>query len=148
MKIQPDKFSCGIYAVMNAALALGYVFSRRKISKYSGTTVDGTSEQGIKNALLNLDFKIKEISGHGDYGDFLRKVNLSLKKSKPVILCVDKNTHWVTVLGKLGDLYVVFDSSYEKKNKALNGVHLLSDEEFLKRAIYNTSYYGIMVSEK
>jgi ABC-type bacteriocin/lantibiotic exporter with double-glycine peptidase domain len=133
---------------MNAASALGVYLTRRKIAKYSGTTLDGTSEHGIKNALHNLDFKIKELSGIGDYGLFLRKIDLSLKKNRPIILCVDKNVHWVAIVGTIGQKYIVFDSSYEKKNKKLNGVHILSDEELIKRAIHNTAYYGIIVMEK
>jgi ABC-type bacteriocin/lantibiotic exporter with double-glycine peptidase domain len=133
---------------MNAARAMGIHLTRRKIAKFSNTTLEGTTEQGIKNALRNLDFKIKELTGSGDYGLFLRKVDLSLKKNRPIILCVDKYAHWVTIIGKIGEKYIVFDSSYEKKNKKLNGVHILSDEELIKRAIHNTAYYGIIVVEK
>lgn len=147
MIIQPDKYSCGIYAIMNAAMVLGRYLTRRKIAKFTNTTLQGTSEEGIKNALKNLGFKIKELSGHGDYKSLLRKINLSLKKNKPIILCVDKYAHWVTVIGTFGDKYIIFDSSYEKKNKAVNGVHILDESEFLKRAIHNTAYYGIVVSE-
>ena len=152
MKLQPDKFSCGVYAVMNAAICLGVRLTPKKVLKYSNTTKKGTSEVGVKNALLGNKLSYKEFT-YKDSDLPLNKLKAIIELSSaiangtPAILCVDKWDHWIVVVGKIGTNYVIFDSDSTRKNIKENGTYVLTIEELTKRWLFNDGYYGIVVSK-
>jgi len=153
MKLQPDKFSCGVYAVMNAANCLGVRLTKRQIMRYSDTTKKGTTEVGVKKALagnhlLFKEFSIRDNSPEMNKSRAIMQLTLAVTSGKPAILCVDKWDHWITVVGKIGQKYVVFDSDSTKKNLKENGTYVLTYDELARRWLFNNGYYGIVVSKE
>jgi ABC-type bacteriocin/lantibiotic exporter with double-glycine peptidase domain len=144
MKIQPDSFSCGVYAVMNAARALGVVLKRKEIVKHSKTSKQGTTEKGVIRALKKHKFKVDTFSL-----PYIRAMPMlmdCINKNKPVIIYLSKEEHWCTVIGMIGDNFILFDSDNEIHNVKENGVQILSAEELAERWEDRTYYYGITVS--
>lgn len=153
MKFQKDSYSCGVFAVMNAAKCLGIDLKRRSITKYSKTTKEnGTNEKGILRALSNNGMVGEEFTFKEEQVDEAFEVldNVLVGASlNPVILSVDNDNHWCTLIGKLGYKYILFDSDRSKYNKEENGVHVLTKEEL--EAYWKSStnkYYCIIVDEK
>lgn len=141
MKLQPDSFSCGVYAVMNAAKALGINLRRKDIIKYSGTTkTRGTNEKGIINTIINNKLKYMDFNYPEQTAFYF--LNSALNEGRPVILCVDEYDHWCTIIGKLNNKYILFDSL----NKEESGIEIVKRRELTKRWKYRNRFYGIVVS--
>ena len=71
-----------------------------------------------------------------------------LRKNNPVIIYLPREEHWCTVIGMIGDNFILFDSDNEKYNAKEHGVQILSAEELAERWEDRTYYYGIVVSKK
>lgn len=143
MKLQPDNYSCGVYSIINAASVLGCDIKKKDILKHSNTTkTNGTDEKGIINALKKLKFKVYEFHISFDAAIFCLK-NL-LHDGSPVIVYFDSEEHWCTMIGHIGDKFVLFDSN----NKINNGVTVLSSRQLKKLWLKDGKCYGIAVSKK
>jgi len=153
MRFQKDSYSCGVYAVMNAAKCFGIDLKRRQITKHSKTTKEnGTSEKGILKALDGNCMVGEEFSFNKAERDMAFEVldNVLIGPCvNPVILSVDNDNHWCTLVGKIGSKYLLFDSDRSKYNKEENGIHVLSVEELENywRSV-NNKYYCIVVDQK
>lgn len=153
MRFQKDSYSCGVYAVMNAAKCLGIDLKRRDITKFSKTTKEkGTSEKGILKALAGNGMLGEEFS----FNSYEREMAFEILDNvlvgpcvNPVILCVDNDDHWCTLIGKLGNKYILFDSDRSKYNKEENGIHVITVDELESywRSSKDT-YYCIIVDQK
>lgn len=153
MKFQKDSYSCGVYAVMNAAKCFGIDLKRRDITKYSKTTREnGTSEKGILKALdgngmVGEDFTFDKSEAQ-DAFELLDEV-LAGPCVNPVILSVDNDNHWCTLIGKIGNKYILFDSDRSKYNKEENGIHVISQSELDNYwKSQRSKYYCIIVDQK
>lgn len=146
MKLQPDSFSCGVYAVMNAAKALGVDLRRKDIVKHSKTSKNGTTEKGILRALKGNKFTVATFSL--PYIRALPKLKECIEKNNPVIIYLPKEEHWCTVIGMIGDSFILFDSDNELHNAKEHGIQILSAEGLAERWEDGTYYYGIAVSKK
>lgn len=138
MKYQSRKFTCGPATIVNVANLLGIKVSEEDACKH---TVDGTTERQIKDGLQRLGLGIEVHKGRDSLAA-IQWVDTSICLGSPTIICVDKWTHWVAVVGKLGGDYLVIDPA---------------DPELLVRftsaklsAIwgYNKRYYGIAVIKR
>lgn len=149
MKLQKDSYSCGVYAVMNAAKCLGVNLSRRDITKFSKTTREkGTSEKGILKALEKNNL-IGEEFVFGWKTNAIKFVNEIIGSGNPIILSVDNDNHWCTLIGTIGDKYILSDSENSKANKEQNGIYLLSENDLLNRwKNEDSKYYCIVVDVK
>lgn len=139
---------CGPAAIVNTLRCFGVRVSQRKVKKLAGTDANGTDEFGMITALSELGF----------YGtEYLSKVKTEALTwlthalgSGPVIICVDGWGHWVTVIGKSADRFIVVDSSNTIYNKRENGVHVYTGRDLIKRW-YNKregSLYAIAVAKR
>jgi ABC-type bacteriocin/lantibiotic exporter with double-glycine peptidase domain len=149
MKLQNDSFSCGIYAIINAAKCFDIHLTKKDVVKYSNTTrKNGTSEKGIIRALKNNNFNAD------DFKFFyktcaLKKINEELENSNPVIISVDNDNHWCVLVGTLGKKYIVFDSDGAKYNKLESGIQLVTVSDLVERwANRNKEFYCIIVSKQ
>jgi ABC-type bacteriocin/lantibiotic exporter with double-glycine peptidase domain len=107
--MQDTAANCGPASVANALEALGIKRTQTEcetLCKTSGT--DGTSARNIIKAVQSLGCKgavVKEkraavamlMMGHW------------LTQGRPMIICVDEASHWVAVVGKLGERILVAD---------------------------------------
>jgi len=144
MRYQKDSFSCGAAAVVNAVRCFGRRIAEKNVRVFSNTTPeDGTSEEGIISALRGL--------GHGaESFEFMTRVAAAdqlrenLMQGRPSIICIQNLQHWVTVVGMIGNKFVIFDPANTKGNKLENGMHILSLRN-LKRLwqARNGRYFGI-----
>lgn len=153
MKLQRDSYSCGVYAIMNAAKCFGIDLKRRDITKYSKTSREkGTNEKGVidaldGNGLHGEDFifhKYERIEAYELLDEVLAGPGIN-----PIILSVDDDNHWVTLIGKLGSKYIIYDSDGSKWNREENGVQLLTTSELEERwRSKKHTYYCIIVDQK
>lgn len=144
MKLQDDGYSCGPYAVYNALKALGRdSLDVEEIANAAGTDPKaGTDERGIKAALGAYGYTTTTLQGPGR-DTFWEQLTKALTKD-PVILVVDDNDHWVTLIGKLGDRVICADPENTKANKRENGVETYSKAELMEY-IGDGSMYGLRV---
>lgn len=148
MRLQTDSYSCGVYAIINAARCLGIDLKRRNITKFSKTTKEsGTSEKGIINALKYNNLLASPSILECEL-DAFKTLKSSLQQNKPAIISVDNDSHWCVVIGTLGEEYIIFDSDYSKNNKKENGIHILSSSKLNDRWANKGKYYCIVVSAK
>lgn len=109
MRMQDTAANCGPASVSNALQALGIVRSQQEcetLCKTSGT--DGTSARNIIKAVQSLGCKgvvVKEKRA----AVATLMLRHWLAQGRPSILCVDEASHWVAVIGALGDRILVAD---------------------------------------
>ena len=84
--IQPNNYTCGIYAIVNLTGK-----SPEIVSQYTDTTREGTTEEGIINCLIKLGYKPKEYRSNNPNNAYRW-----LKRNNSVIL-VDKWDHWIAI---------------------------------------------------
>jgi ABC-type bacteriocin/lantibiotic exporter with double-glycine peptidase domain len=144
MKLQKEPYDCGVYAILNGARALGRSIPVSKIRKHADTDASGTNEHGIMNALEKLGFTHEEFR--------LPKVPAfaQLFSGYPVILNVEDENHWVTLIGTMGKRVVIFDSWMAKWNAQENGVYVLSKQQLMSwwTADKDGLCYGIHMFKK
>lgn len=152
MVYQKNEHYCGPAAMSNALAALGQRHSQDKLGELAGTTeAYGTDDEGIKRALLALDYRVDEF--HTDLQvaawGWIRE---SLQAGRPVVLCVDHWSHWVTIIGYTGDRVLLADPSRMAWNTRNNGIHSMRREDLMHRweAARNTRgkqarFYGVAV---
>lgn len=148
MLLQPDTWSCGAYAIVNACLALGHDHTAEvaQIKQWAGTTrAAGTDEKGIANALRQLGYAVQELRDQ-PLDELLASIRAALDRGSPTILCVDGVDHWIAVIGSIHDRLVVFDSQRDVMNDgAASGVLVYDGAQFKKRL--GGSRYGLVVSD-
>lgn len=147
MRYQSTNYSCGPVAIANALRVFGKKIPERKIVKLSGATKDGADEEQLITGIEALGYQATVISG--DKPPAL--LDPTLAAGQPIVMSVMNGKHWVTVVGKVGDRYVLVDSTRTKENMKENGVHLISRRELLRRwrcPSEPTKYYGIAIARK
>lgn len=109
MHFQTNGYSCGPAAVQNALLVHHRRVSQRSLRALCETNeVEGTDEQGVLRALLAYGYAPDEWSGDVAR-DAERWLLASLIAGRPVVLCVDRWEHWVTLIGAVGRQVVLYD---------------------------------------
>jgi hypothetical protein len=148
MRLQPDGYSCGVDAVVNACLALGHDHTgqRDQIELWARTSSrKGTDEKGIIAALSRLGYSASQMTTVDDGEVLWSYVCSSLSRGEAVVLCVDDDEHWIAVIGLLGARVIAFDSQRTKENLAENGVLVLDKARLLERL--GDSRYAIAVGD-
>lgn len=139
MKLQKQPTTCGPYAILNGARALGVTLTEAQIRKHTDTTEQGTTEHGIKNALERLGFESESFELPRD------EAWAKLFEGHPVILAVEDDRHWVVTIGTLDKRVIVFDSWPAKWNAKEQGISVLSKIQLMNwwTATKDTLRYGI-----
>jgi hypothetical protein len=101
----------------------------------------GVSERGIVRALKGLELLYTEYTTHETSNGW--RWILKWSKTTPLIVCLDQNSHWSLVGGRVGDKVILVDS-LPKLKQGENGVHPMNRDDFLKRWKYRVCY-GIRV---
>lgn len=139
MRYQSKKFTCGPAAICNAMLVYGEYYQEDDLTKECKTTpLQGTSEAGV---IAGIKFTGRQVEVHKgrDSLTSVMWVDTSIRLGTPVILCVDKWGHWVTVIGAVGDKYLVADSANDRLILPYTSLELVD------RWNYDSRYYGIAV---
>jgi ABC-type bacteriocin/lantibiotic exporter with double-glycine peptidase domain len=143
VKRQAKSYWCGLASIANALEVLGIRRSQREIDRLCHVSPEaGCDEVEMKRALLANGCDVDEWPGI-DCDTALRWVDGCMGDGMPVILCVDDDEHWVTVIGTCGPRYIVFDPSRNA------GIEVHSPPSLAARWVNAAGdYYGLGVSLK
>jgi len=108
---QPNKWQCGPFALKHALVMLGKIVDEKRISRLAGTHWSaGTDDKQLGRAARRYDCTIV-ITRRTNPLHARRELLLALKRGRPVLLCVDKWGHWITVVGAEHGKFIYLDSS-------------------------------------
>lgn len=138
MKYQSRKSSCGPAALMNALEAIGIKRTEDELSILSKQSTTGTSQGNLEKALTSLGVEFDRINEkRGNVAAWA--IGFHLRSGNSVVIIVDEFDHWISVVGILGDRYILCDS-------ADNDLILFySEEELLTRWECSGRFYGVIV---
>lgn len=143
--MQSSQANCGPTALYNAACALGKKLSLEECEKACKTSTDGTSPKQLKAGAIKLGLKVEDELREKDSHIAWLRARYYLDRGCVLILVVDADEHWVSLIGQLGhgDRLQVADSA---DNELVLGY---SAGELLQRWGHPESkrpYYAIVVS--
>lgn len=153
MKYQQTDYYCGPAALQNALKVLRKSVTQDRIAELAGTSTDGTDEDGIKRAAIALGYGADELAEDEPNKAWARLYG-SLLVGRPVVLCVDRWSHWVTAVGICGDRILVVEPGRYAYTARENGVLVLNKDRLLRRwragrtrhkGQDHPRYYGIAV---
>jgi ABC-type bacteriocin/lantibiotic exporter with double-glycine peptidase domain len=142
LRAQRKGYWCGIASIANALEVLGIKRSQREIAKLCHVTeAAGTNETEMQRALLANGVQI-DVNGEVVAQWALSWLDQHLTERGPVILCVDNDEHWVTVIGTCGDRFIIFDPSRN------SGIEVHDATSLAARWVNSDGvYYGIGVTK-
>jgi ABC-type bacteriocin/lantibiotic exporter with double-glycine peptidase domain len=108
---QTSDNDCGPTAIANALEFHHKRIGLRGLRTLCGTTDDGSDEHDIMRALLAYGCGVDEYRGD-DARNAWAWLLESLNADRPVLLCLDRWSHWTTAIGA-GRQVVVYDPSRE-----------------------------------
>jgi ABC-type bacteriocin/lantibiotic exporter with double-glycine peptidase domain len=142
---QETRFTCGPASIRNALLAMGYVFSERRIRSFAGSDREnGTSEHKIFRALKGLGFKFKEFRNKNENA-FKQRVIYNMKKGHKLIILTDHEDHWISVVDYSNKKLEVIDPEQKRIKTLLTPKELGKWCLNFNKRTKDTYYYGIIV---
>lgn len=142
---QETKFTCGPASIRNSLLALGYIFSERKIREFAGTDREkGTSEKKITKALRQLGFSYKEFYNKSESA-FKQRVVYNLKKGNKMIVLTDHEDHWISVVEYENKYLTVIDPEQKRVKKYVTARSLSRWCLNYNKSNSETYYYGVII---
>ena len=146
-RFQSYRADCGPMSICNALEALEIRRSHDEIVTLCGTTArDGTNHLGMLRAIralkesCDLFGPVELRDSHSDVA--LLRLGHLLGRGRPAILCVELWSHWLAVVGVLGDRFILADSA------DLRQTVWVGPQELVQRWGYpgvRSGYYGIAV---
>src|SRR5205085_5525785 len=116
---QQTAFTCGPASIRNCLLAMGYIYSERKIRELASCDREnGTSEKKIKRALRSLEFDCKEFYNKTEAA-FKQRVIYNLKKGNKIILLTDHEDHWISAVEYHNKYITIIDPEQKRIKKVL-----------------------------
>lgn len=144
---QETKFSCGPASIRNSLIALGFLFSERKIRELAHSDrQSGTSEKKICRALRHLGFGYKIFQNKTEAA-FKQRVVYNLKKGNKLILLTDHEDHWISVVDYENRYLTVIDPEQKRVRKQLTPKSLSKWCLNYNKRTGETYYYGIAISK-
>ncbi len=142
---QQTKFTCGPASIRNCLLALGYIFSERRIRNYAGSDrIHGTSERKIFRALKALGFTYKEFTNRKEEA-FLQRIIYNVKKGHKLIILTDHEDHWISIVEYSNKKLRVIDSQQKRIKLELTPKELSKWCLNFNMQSRETYYYGIII---
>lgn len=131
--------------MVNALKCHGKNASVNITRKLFSDPVQGTSEDGVVRALTYWGYAGVAFTTH-KAKEAWETLHTSVASGAPVVLCVDKDQHWVAAIGAIGDRVLVFDSARNEKNLREAGVAIYTRTNFSRRWKNRDGvFYGIKV---
>jgi hypothetical protein len=107
---QPNKWICGPFALKHALVMLGVFVEENEVSRIAGTHWwTGTDEIKLARAARAYECELMFVR-RKSAERAKRELIQSLKKGSPTLLCVDRWSHWITVVNTERGKFVVLDS--------------------------------------
>jgi ABC-type bacteriocin/lantibiotic exporter with double-glycine peptidase domain len=142
VKYQLHKSTCGPASLANAFEALGYHRTEEELRELSkGKGGEGTTYAGMKKAVVACGLGCKTIVEQRERNAMLA-LYYAIDNNMPVIIPIRNWEHWVAVVGKLGNNYIVVDSGSDD----LLYFYTAKEVSDLWRSPTGR-YYGIVVHE-
>lgn len=132
MRYQKTDFWCGPAALQNALKALRKHVTQDKCAELAGTDTEGTDDEGLKRAVVALGLGVDEISCVEPSVAFARLYG-ALLVGRPVVLCVDRWSHWVTAIGVIGTSVLLAEPGRYPYATRENGLLVLDKGRLCKR---------------
>lgn len=133
MKYQTTPYNCGPAALQNAMKVLKHNVSQQKIAELAGTTEsEGTDEHGIIRAAVALGHGVDEVNER-DASKAFGRVYGALLCGRPVVLCVDRWSHWVTLAGVCGTSIILVEPGGYAYSTRENGIGIYNKDRLLRR---------------
>jgi hypothetical protein len=108
---QPNEWTCGPFALKHAMVTLGRAVEAGAIAQTARTHWwSGTDEIRLARAARTLDCDLV-LERSSDAETARKRLQKNLREQVPVLLCVDRWSHWITVVGVEGRRFVVIDSA-------------------------------------
>lgn len=127
---QPNIWQCGPFALKHALLMMGVFADENEISRLAGTSKkEGTDEHQLERAARKYRCRLLKIR-RLNFKRARRDMHRFLRRSIPVLICVDKWGHWITVARSEHGRYIVMDS----QDKSV--VSVLSPRQLRNRWLY------------
>jgi hypothetical protein len=127
---QPNEWTCGPFALKHALVTLGRLADEQTIASVANPHWwTGTDEVKLARAARHYDCDLPLIRRH----DETRACNTLVRcmsQSRPVLLCVDDWSHWITVVRHEHSRFVVLDSRREPVVKVMSWPQLRSRWEY------------------
>ena len=107
---QPNRWQCGPFALKHALVMLGVTADEDEITKITHRRRgSGTDEKDLLRAARRFGCDLPTVRKKD--GERARKaLRAHLKKGVPVLLCIDRWAHWVTVVKSQNGKFILFDS--------------------------------------
>ena len=139
---------CGAATVCNALRCYNRKVTQRRVCLLAGGgSKEGLDEHDLIQALSALNHSTSTISTDKE-SDAIGTLQFEAR-SHPVIISAEKEDHWVVVIGVLGDRFILFDSNRTLRNKAENGVQVLTPGKLARYWVgKGGKYFGIVVGPK
>lgn len=128
MRRQCADHDCGPTAIANAFEYHHRRIGLRGLRELCGASeAEGTDEHGIMRALITYGCGVDE-HADDDARAALAWVHSSLLAGRPVLLCVDRWEHWVTIIGVSARQVTLYDPARET-----GGTFVLRDKDLRSR---------------
>jgi len=146
VRLQTTSYSCGPNALDNALECYkDHGYAERETMRLCHTTKRGTGEKNLRRAAKRRGHKSQAWNTTNAEKAVDNLLNAILS-GWPVILAVDRDDHWVTVVGALGEKFILFDPESSSKNRKKNGMHVFSRIKLLHRwKGKKGKYFGLII---
>lgn len=124
---------CGPASIVNAIRCYGQKVPEDKVAKACGTTKNGTDEIQMLRGIKKLGYRVENFfdSQRVNALDFIR-CRIEVDRV-PIILAVDNHSHYLTLVGHIGNTYLIADPAAHPHIMLENGVLNLSERELMNR---------------
>lgn len=134
MRKQERPDTCGPASIANAARALGFDLEERRVcARCPGRARGGLTERELVTAARRVGLACSPRGWHSPRRAWAWLVS-QLQRGRPVVCTVDRDTHFVVILGALGRArVVVYDSAREREVRCEDGVSVVGKASWLYR---------------
>jgi ABC-type bacteriocin/lantibiotic exporter with double-glycine peptidase domain len=108
MKYQSRKSSCGPASLANALEAIGIERTEDELGTLAKQDATGTSSINLRKAAEAVGVDTRVVAEQR-WESAYWALNSFIGNGNPGLLIVDNDEHWVSVVGKLGDTFIVTD---------------------------------------
>jgi len=141
---QPLMYQCGPFALKYALVMLGKMEDEKEIENFAGSTWwYGTDEIGLGKAANHYECELLAMPSTGNIKDIIKNLNSTLRCRLPVILCVDKWGHWITVIRHEDGKYICVDSGEKKVIIIISKADLLRRWKYLDDKVPTYSWFTL-----
>ena len=141
MQLQTTPYTCGPAALVNALGCIGQRLTEQAAAKLARTNVAGTDDNDMLHALRALEYETHVINTKDEDAAW-HLLHSQLVLGRPVLLAVEKDTHWAAAVGLLGERVLVADSADGDVIKSWEPDELL---KWWRGKGRKPTYYGIAV---